>query len=300
MDSGLVTGGAEELLDALGRVLPAGDAFEEEDLWAIGLNILLDQILEMVRQGGLPILVAFGLANDQNVALPIDVAALQMHRFGDAQASGIDQAQHSLVLEVVVAGQNVAHFFHAEHGGQPTLTAGADVQEGHLAPQHLDHMQTDGIDGHVLRGGRIPGNSRQVVHVGLDPRFLERVFSCRDKGDEHVELMTVIADGILAVPLALEATDEFLRLVFQVGRRGGLEDAARDESEGLPQFLCGEFVAGNGPDLAVGKIPPMRQISDRADDVLVVSKRELPGIVLDGDRESCIHSDRLSWKRVSR
>lgn len=118
LDSGLFAGGAEELLDAFGGVLPTGGAFEQERLGAVGVQVALDQVLEMVRQRDLSVLVVFGLADYQDVALPVDVALAQVHGFGDAQAAGIDQAQGGLVLDVVGAGQHIAHFFHAEHGGE--------------------------------------------------------------------------------------------------------------------------------------------------------------------------------------
>ena len=96
MDFSLLTGGAEQFLDGLGRVLSAGRTFEEEGLGAVDLQVLLDQILEVVRQGDLPILVAFGLADDQYVAFPIDVVFLKVHCLRYTQTTGIDQAQDGL------------------------------------------------------------------------------------------------------------------------------------------------------------------------------------------------------------
>jgi len=87
LDFRLLTGGAEELLDALGGVLPTGGAFKEEGLGVVDLHGLPDQILEVVRQGDLPVFVVFGLADDQRVAFPIDIALAQLHGFRDAQAA---------------------------------------------------------------------------------------------------------------------------------------------------------------------------------------------------------------------
>lgn len=210
VDPRLVERLLEDRLGAARRVGSPVLALEQVFLWAILLEVLAELAQNAFRQVDVPVLLAFGPADEYLHVAAVNVRHLQPHKFTDPQAHAVAQAQHGVVLQVRGMVEEVLHVRKADVLRQDMrFFRPWNLGEKFIPLQDLLEVELDGIKPGMQGGFAELQFVGAVQHIAAQAFRGEAVHRYFAKAPEQLgEFIAVSPPGAWAVSFELDRFHE--------------------------------------------------------------------------------------------